>query len=63
MANKNVSILEEISEQGLDAISAGADADPNSISVASICPSCLASWAIGNPGWACTLTVECQNNC
>ncbi|MFI6576740.1 plantaricin C family lantibiotic [Nocardiopsis sp. NPDC050513] len=63
MTNKNVGILEEITDQGLDAVGAGADAGPNSLSIASICGSCLASWAIGNPGWACTLTVECQNNC
>ncbi|MDT0302480.1 plantaricin C family lantibiotic [Streptomonospora wellingtoniae] len=63
MANPNVGILEEIDDQHLAGISVGAEADPNSVSIASLCTSCLASWAIGNDGWACTATVECQSNC
>lgn len=62
MPNRNVGILEEISAQNLGDVSVG-DASPDSISIWSTCLSCLASWAIGNPGAVCTLTVECQDGC
>ncbi|MEV4297229.1 plantaricin C family lantibiotic [Microbispora rosea] len=61
MSNRNVGILEEISAQNLGNV--GAADSPNSISIWSTCLSCLASWAIGNPGDVCTLTVECQDGC
>ncbi|MFD0775900.1 plantaricin C family lantibiotic [Streptomonospora algeriensis] len=61
MPNPNVGILDEIDEQNLSETAVGAEAA--SISIASACTSCLVSWAIGNDGWACTVTVECQDGC
>lgn len=61
--NPNVGILEEIAAQDLADVNVGSPAQPGSISVYSICASCLVSWAIGNPGKVCTLTVECQDGC
>ncbi|MUL42624.1 plantaricin C family lantibiotic [Streptomonospora sp. PA3] len=61
MPNPNVGILDEIDEQNIADTTVGADA--NSISIATACVSCLASWAVGNEGWACTVTVECQDGC
>ncbi|MCQ8769246.1 plantaricin C family lantibiotic [Streptomyces sp. KLMMK] len=56
MQNRNVDILEEISEQNLDGLSAGTF----TIEVVTYT---VASWALGNNGRLCTATVECQKNC
>jgi hypothetical protein len=61
--NPNVGIIEEIKAQELTEVNVGSPAEPGSISIYSTCISCLASWAIGNPGRVCTLTVECQDGC
>lgn len=50
-----VSLLEEIEDQDL-AVSGGTD--PITISVYTV-----TSYVIGNKGYVCTATVECQNNC
>ncbi|MFE1766792.1 plantaricin C family lantibiotic [Streptomyces angustmyceticus] len=55
MRNPNVDILEEISEQNLDGLSAGTIIETVTYTVA--------SWALGNNGWTCTVTAECQKNC
>jgi hypothetical protein len=56
MSDPNAGILEEISDQQLDEFSAG---DP--ILITGI--AAAASWVIGNQGWLCTTTLECQRNC
>ncbi|MFE5492207.1 plantaricin C family lantibiotic [Streptomyces virginiae] len=55
MHNRNVDILEEINEQNLDGLSAGTIFETVTYTVA--------SWALGNNGRLCTVTVECQKNC
>ncbi|MGW2373374.1 plantaricin C family lantibiotic [Kitasatospora sp. NPDC001683] len=56
MRNPNVDILEEISEQNLDGLSAGTIfTGPIEYTVA--------SWVLGNNGYICTVTAECQTNC
>ncbi len=56
MRNPNVDILEEIGEQNLDGLSAGTF----TIEVVTYT---AASWALGNNGYICTVTAECQSNC
>jgi hypothetical protein len=55
MPNPNVDILEEINEQNLDGLSAGTIFETVTYTVA--------SWALGNNGYICTVTAECQSNC
>lgn len=47
--SKDITLLEEITEQDLERRSGGATS--------------LVSWAIGDPGYVCTWTSECQDNC
>ena len=47
--SKDITLLEEITEQDLERRSGGATS--------------LVSWVIGDPGYVCTWTSECQNNC
>ncbi|WBP90639.1 plantaricin C family lantibiotic [Kitasatospora cathayae] len=58
MRNPNVDILEEISEQDLDGLSAGTFTGPIEVLTYT-----AASWAMGNNGYLCTVTAECQKNC
>ena len=53
--SKDITLLEEISEQDL--------AQSNGGVIASIIPYFAASRGLGNPGAACTYTVECVKNC
>lgn len=50
---KDVTLLEEIGEQDLENVNGG--------TVGITYP--ILSWALGNDGYVCTLTVECQPNC
>ncbi|MFI9365853.1 plantaricin C family lantibiotic [Kitasatospora sp. NPDC053057] len=59
MSNPNVDILEEISEQNLDGLSAGTFTFGPIEGVTYT----VASWALGNNGYLCTVTAECQKNC
>ncbi|WIE65090.1 plantaricin C family lantibiotic [Curtobacterium sp. MCLR17_036] len=56
---RNVSVLEEIDEQGMSDLQAG-----QGIGTTVTTLSCYGvSWALGNDGNFCTATVECQSNC
>ncbi|CAM5436112.1 hypothetical protein SABIM44S_02156 [Streptomyces abikoensis] len=57
MQNPNVDILEEISEQNLEGLSAGTFTIEVAVTYT------VASWALGNNGRLCTATAECQGNC
>lgn len=57
MRNPNVDILEEIGEQNLDGLSAG------TFTLETVVAYTAASWALGNNGYLCTVTAECQSNC
>lgn len=60
MANPNVGILEEISDQKLDAVSAAGQGTGTILSSLA----CYgASYVLGNNGNFCTATAECQKNC
>lgn len=48
---KDINLLEEIAEQDLQDVNGGTATYP------------IISWALGNDGYVCTLTVECQPNC
>ena len=53
--NPGIDILEEIEEQGID-VSGGGIPSPSVTTLG-----CMGvSWALGNDGIQCTLTVECQ---
>lgn len=61
MTDPNANILEEISNQDLEEISA---AGANTVTVFDCAITIsLCSKIIGNPGKFCTVTVECQSNC
>lgn len=47
----DITLLDEIAEQDLDTVNGGTVTYP------------ILSWALGNDGYVCTLTVECQPNC
>ncbi|MHA6780233.1 plantaricin C family lantibiotic [Pseudonocardia saturnea] len=53
MYHGDISLLEEIAEQDFDGVAYGA-CTTNTFSLSN---------ALGNDGYACTLTVECQPNC
>lgn len=48
----DVTVLEEIADQELAESHGG-----------TTIPYTVMSWALGNDGYVCTLTVECQPNC
>lgn len=62
MPNPNVGILEEIDDQNLSGVTVGSDTNPNSITITSLDVTCLISWGLGNDGWACTVSAECQTS-
>jgi len=55
----SVSVLEEISDQDLSAVTGGTNT--STIVTTLLCLG--ASYALGNHGYVCTATVECQSNC
>jgi hypothetical protein len=56
--NPAVSLLDEIEEQAINPVGG----DVPSPSITSL--SCMGvSWGLGNDGWQCTVTVECQASC
>lgn len=61
MSNPNVGLLEEIDDQDLGDLNVGAGVGINA-TLWSI-TECIVSLTIGDPGHACTLTVECQKTC
>lgn len=63
MTNPNVGILEEIEDQNVESLRAG-DAAANAVTGSTWCnTSNTLSLAVGNNGWLCTATVECQGSC
>ncbi len=54
--HQDVTLLEELAEQDLTQANGGTDLIGASVYVS-------ASWYLGNQGWVCTATKECQPNC
>ena len=64
MSNPNASIFEEISDQHLEDLGAGAAVQPAGWTATLIgITNCVISYFIGNHGYVCTATVECQKTC
>jgi hypothetical protein len=64
MSSPNASIFEEISDQHLEDLGVGSQVQPNGWTATLIgFTNCIVSYFIGNQGYVCTTTVECQNTC